>query len=180
MEFEDSRTALFVEPNAYIQKYDKKAEKKKIIFQEPYECMPNYYIDNGFKKGDCDCVNKKIHSNKTDEHKHNNREPQNSKQSGLGFDIKSLLPLLSLFNKGGGADFSSIVGMLNNGEGSSQNGNASNPLNLVSNLMSNKDMMGAVLNLFKGGGLNLFNKKQKTKKEIQTTDFEIKNYTKVE
>ena len=43
----------------------------------------------------------------------------------------------------------------------------------------NKDAMSGILNMFKGGGLNLFNKQQSPQKELKTTDFEIKNYTRV-
>lgn len=174
MEFEDSRFALFPEPNAYIQKCNKDiCEPKKVVFQEPYESMPAFYINNNFKKGNCDCVPKP----KKNDNCHNNKCNCNTKKDNKNssFDLKNLLPLLGMFNKGGGADLSSLVGMLNNN--SQQN---TNPMNLISTLMSNKDMMSGVLNLFKGGGLNLFNKKQSQKKEIKTTDFEIKNYTKVE
>ena len=190
---EDSRNALFVEPNAYIQKYESKEKNnpQKIVFQEPYECLPNYYLNNNFKKGSCDCVLK----NQNDKHKSNlnnhdcncnriNHQDNNcnndnkARQSGLGFDLKNLMPLFSLFNKGGGANFGQLVGLLNNGN--SRSGGMSNPMSLISGLLSNQDAMSGILNIFKGGGLNLFTKKQSTKKEIKTTDFEIKNYTRVE
>lgn len=225
MEFEDSRNALFCDPNAYIQRFDveNKCKPKKVIFQEPYESLPAFYLDNNFIKHECDCVlkhkhdNNYNHGNKQDMHcnhstncepndyffkkgfyNHNishdcncnrgnknynqcehgdNCNKDNSKQNGFSFDLKSLLPLLGLFNKGGGSDLSSIVGLLNK-TGSTNNN--SNPIGLISSLMSNKDLMGGILNLFKGGGLNLFNKKQSVKKELKTTDFEIKNYTRVE
>lgn len=226
MEFEDSRFALFPEPNAYIQKFDKEIKKKeikKIVFQEPYETLPNHYINNNFTKHDCDYVAKhNNHSNNkydnldcncnqrnnnqcgnafskeefcynhnsnncncdhansgyNDKFNHNdNCHNEKINQNGFGFDIKNLLPLISMFSKGGGADLSSLVGMLNNGNNSQNNQNS---MNLISTLMSNKDAMGGILNLFKGGGLNLFGKKQTAKKELKTTDFEIKNYTRVE
>lgn len=191
MEFEDSRFALFLEPNAYVQKFDNlKSDKeiKKIVFQEPYETMPNYYINNNFKKHDCDCVSKSHKQNKHDcdyNDKKNlnchddNCNHNNAKQNGFSFDIKSLLPLLGLFNKSGGSDLSNIVGMLNNNGLNSNDDNKTNPMSLISSLMSNKDMMSGVLNLFKGGGLNLFAKNKPIKKELKTTDFEIKNYTRV-
>ncbi len=224
MENEDSRNALYCDPNAYIQRFEKKEKHKprKVVFQEPYEQLPNFYINNNFTKHNCDCVsnNQNYNNNSNANNRdcncnhgnsnynqrcycdnHNNKSDRNQfgytnrdyycnhddnchngnlpKQSGFGFDLKSLLPLMSLFNKGGGADLSQIVGLLNN-TNNSQNGNNSNPMNLISNLMSNKDAMSGILNLFKGGGLNLFNKKQTTKKELKTTDFEIKNYTRVE
>lgn len=201
MEFEDSRFALFPEPNAYIQKVEKNKEPKKIVFQEPYECLPNFYMNNNFTKHNCDCVSKSKENgfkdninqhnnplninhdckcnhendvNKNHHHDNCHHSQNSSKQSG--FDLKSLLPLLGLFNKSGGADLGQLVGLLNNCA-NSQSSNTLNPMGIISNLLSNKETMGGILNLFKGG---LFNKKQPTKKELKTTDFEIKNYTRVE
>lgn len=190
MEFEDSRFALFPEPNAYIQRVEnKKEETKKIVFQEPYESLPAFYLDNNFKKGDCFCNKQKcndkhnVNNNSCHNHCDNNASHNNcgnnQKSKGFGFDLKSLLPMLGLFNKGGGADLSNIVGLLNN-TSVTQNSSNANPINLITNLMSNKDAMSGILNMFKGGGLNLFNKRQTAKKELKTTDFEIKNYTRVE
>ena len=174
MEFEDSRNALFAEPNAYIQRYEKREkETKKIVFQEPYECLPSFHINNNFTKHNCDCVSNKNQHNEKHDCKCNH---DSQKHKGFNFDLKSLMPLLGMFNKGGGADLSSLVCLLNNAN-NGKNEISSNP---ISNLLSNKDMMSGILNLFKGGGLNLQNKKQPTKKEIKTTDFEIKNYTRVE
>ena len=210
MEFEDSRFALFPEPNAYIQNFNKPTQKdkeiKKIVFQEPYECLPNFYINNNFTKRDCNCVknnnskgctcdnikhlnnqynnllpkdNCRFDNNSHCQHNENCNNTKSQKNNGFGFDIKSLFPLLSLFNKGGGADLSQLVGLFNNSS-NSQNGNNSNPMNLISSILSNKDAMSGILNMFKGGGLNLFGKKQTPKKELKTSDFEIKNYTRVE
>ena len=210
MNLEDSRNALYCDPNAYIQKVKKidKCEPRKVVFQEPYETLPNFYINNNFTKHNCDCVssnqnnNHKLNLNNCDDNsgcgnknfnnKHGNCNSNNQcehnnnchnsnfqKNNGFGFDVKSLLPLLSLFNKGGGADFSQLVGLLNN-TNNSQNVNNSNSIGLISSLMSNKDAMSGILNIFKGGGLNLFGKKQTAKKELKTTDYEIKNYTRVE
>ena len=60
MEKEDSRFALFTEPNAYVQNYNnancdckKEKERKKIVFQEPYETLPNFYVNNNFTKHNC-------------------------------------------------------------------------------------------------------------------------------
>jgi len=228
MEFEDSRFAIFADPNAYIQNFNMPdcAEKeiKKIVFQEPYETLSNFYLNNNFTKHDCGCISNKQnnnfnsnfnnydfncnHGNKnhnrqqcdcndysyySNHNKHLSKHSQydnchnnrNTKQSGFGFDIKSLLPFLGLFNKGGGADLSSLVGLLSNAnstqnQNNSQTENNVNPTSLISSFLSNKDMLSEMLNLFKGGGLNMFSKKQTTKKEIKTTDFEIKNYTRVE
>ena len=197
MENEDSRFALFSEPNAYIQRFEKKEQNKpsKIVFQEPYESMPAFYINNNFKKRNCNCVpnrqnkNHNLNSNNHDcDCAHGNlnncgsrddncHHDGCSKQKGFGFDLKSLMPLMGLFNKSGGTDLSSLVGLMNN-VNNSQKGNSSNPMNLISGLLSNKEGLANILNLFKSGGL--FNKKQTAKKEIKTTDFEIKNYTRVE
>lgn len=206
MDFEDSRYALFPEPNAYIQRFDnrEKKEPKKVVFQEPYETLPNYHINNNFTKHDCDCIsNKKNNSQNINNHdfncNHNNQygninknsssqskhddnchHDDFNKKNSFGFDLKSLMPLLGLFNKGGGADLSSIVGLLNNANNSHQSLNSANPMNLISSILSNRDAVSGILNMFKGGGFNLFNKKQQVKKELKTTDFEIKNYTRVE
>lgn len=159
MEFEDSRNALYVDPNAYIQRYNKKEQQpKKVVFQEPYECMPSYYIDNNFKKGDCSCISKPK--------KHDDSCAKHTTQPG--FDFKNMLPLLSLFNKGGNADLSSVINVFNN-----SNGNNQNPINMITSLLSNSGGLGNMLKLFNGTTKN-------NKKELQTTDFEIKNYTRVE
>ena len=58
MENEDSRNALYCDPNAYIQSVQKreKCEPRKVVFQEPYEQLPNFYINNNFIKRNCNCV----------------------------------------------------------------------------------------------------------------------------
>ena len=217
MENEDSRNALYCDPNAYIQNYNLTIQNKKrpskIVFQEPYERLPSFYLNNNFSKHKCDCVSKLkresdinnhgFHQNNNLKNKHdfnynhNNSQNRhggcdfnnhnddcysvNSKQNFLGFDIKTLMPLLGLFNKSGGVDLGSLVGLLNNKNTSNdQTENKSNPLMGISSLLSNNEMMTGILNMFKGGGLNLFGKKRTAKKEIKSTDFEIKSYTRVE
>ena len=152
MNFEDSRNALFVEPNAYIQKFDNPGKTKKIVFQEPYECMPPHYLNNDFKKGDCDCLKK------------SKCEKQPTKTN---FDFKNLMPLMSMFTKN--SNLNDIVSLFSKSGGVDLQ-------NVLTSVLSNKDMLGGILKLFKG------NKKQKidNKKEIVTTDYQIKNYTKVE
>ena len=160
--------------------------------------MPNYYLNNNFKKRDCNCIpdNSKNHNSNSNNHdcncNHGNKNSNDrsncnndcnhgnsNNQNGFGFDLKSLIPLLGMFNKGGGADLSSLVGLLNN-TNNSKNGNNSNPMSFISSILSNPNAMSGILNMFKGGGLNLFGKKQTAKKELKSTDFEIKNYTRVE
>jgi len=202
MEFEDSRFALFPEPNAYIQNFNKpQKETKKIVFAEPYETLPQFYINNNFQKHNCNCDQNNSKHNLNCDYDNLNKSQNksgcgfncnkgynnfdnehdckcnhdNKKQNGFNFDLKNLMPLLGMFNKSGGADLSNLVGLLNNKQQTENN-----PMNLISNLMSNKDMMSGILNLFKGGGLNLFGKSKPVIKEIKTTDFEIKNYTRVE
>ena len=198
MEFEDSRNALFVEPNAYIQNFNgqerKNNETKKIVFQEPYECLPNHYLNNNFTKHGCECITKhgnnahdKQDCNCNNKHKNENQcdnnccdknNNHNDKKNGFfGFDLKKLMPLLSLLGNGGNSGLGQIASLLNNSESDLKN---SNPMNLISSLMSNKDAMSGILNLFKGGGLNFSGKSKPSKKEIRTTDFQIKNYTRVE
>lgn len=213
MEDVDSINAIYCDPNAYIQKVDRKDkyQPRKVVFQEPYEQLPSFYINNNFIKRDCDCVKnyntkdsnydnykKKFERNQSGynncdyhcncENKHSNRQSRynnncnqdiSNKQNGFGFDLKSLLPLLGMFNKGGGADLNSLVGLLSNNV-KAQDGNNLNPMNLISSILSNKDAMSGILKIFKGGDLNLFGKKQPIKKEPKITDFEIKNYTRVE
>lgn len=198
MEFEDSRNALFAEPNAYIQSFNKqeKIDKKvkKIVFQEPYECLPNYYTKNNFTKKGCECISK--HSKNVHDkqdcncnHKHQNENQcdnnccdknnnhNDKKPAFFGFDLKNLMPILSLFGNGGNSGLGQMVGLLNNSESALKN---SNPMNFISGLMSNKDAMNGILNLFKGGGLNFLGKSKPSKQEIKTTDFQIKNYTRVD
>ena len=207
MNFEDSRNAIYCDPNAFIQKQAPKEEckRKKIVFQQPYESMPAFYINNNFKKRDCDCVpnlkqkqpEKQHQSCFCDHCKQNWKDPNenrdekyegeihkgnyhhdkshNNARPVKGFDIKSLLPLLGMFNKGGG-DLSSVVGLLNNKNIETSSGGV---MNLISSMLSNKDAMSGILNLFSGQkGSSV--KSNKTNKSIKSTDFEIKNYTRVE
>lgn len=199
MQFENNVNAMFCDPNAYIQRYEKKEQEKKtekVVFSEPYETLPNYYIDNHFKKHNCDCIPKLKndkngdrcgcdnclnggHLNNYQCNSNHDCKSNHGANNVFGFDFKNILPLLGLFNKGGGADLSGLIKTLNNNNDSSIESN-STAMNLISSLMSNKNMMSGIMNLFSGGGLNLFNKKSKSTKEIKTTDYEIKNYTRVE
>lgn len=181
MEFEDSRNALFAEPNAYIQNFNKKEKPKKIVFSEPYECAPNFYINNDFKKKECNCISKDrkdchdnhdYNKNCGCENKKNHSDCNCSQQNNTGknflsgFNLQSMLPLLGMFNKGGsgGVDLANIMSMFGvKGEN-----------NMLTNLLGNKDMLSNITSLFSP-------KKEKLEiKKIQPTDIDIKNYTKVE
>lgn len=171
MEFEDSRKALFCDPNAYIQGVNKK-ESKKIVFSEPYECAPNFYINNNFKKKDCNCTSKdksnsNYDNNKPEHHDCNcNHQNKGNKNFFSGLNLQSLLPMLGLFNKGGGGglDLANIMSLFG-GKGD---------YNMLSNLLGNKDMLANITSLFSA-------KKEKNEtKKIQPTEIDIKNYTKVE
>ena len=170
---EDSRSALFIEPNAYINHFKPKEmcevkPIKKVVFSEPYDCMPNFHIDNNFHKGDCECVSKKekdcnMHDNHHDCNQ--NHKCDNKGKPNFGFDIKSFLPILSSFNKAGigGLDLNGISSMFNSGGGFD-----------FSKLLANPQLITSALSMFGG------KKKTSTKKEeIICTDYEIKNYTRV-
>lgn len=163
MEFEDSRNALFVEPNAYIQGYNinkegKERRPQKVVFQEPYDCLPSYYVNNGFKKGSCECVPK--------------AKPKQSEcksNSAFRFDVKSLMPLLGMFNKNAGG-LSNILSALGDGNKGLDLGK------IISSLMQNGNGLSSILNLLKG---NKSSKENVNNIDLKSTDFEINNYTKV-
>ena len=174
---EDSKKALFVEPNAYINHYNTKENCevkpiKKVVFSEPYDCMPNFYLNNNFEKDCCECVNDKHTqncncNNKNIKHDCNcgqNQKCDNNKPM-FGFDIKNLMPILNSFNKGGigGLDLGSISSMFNSSGGFD-----------FSKLLNNPQLITSVMSMLGG------KKKSSTKKEeIICTDYEIKNYTRV-
>ena len=170
---EDSKNALFVEPNAYINHFKPKDEVKpikKVVFSEPYDCMPTFHINNNFEKGDCNCVPNKDCNNHNNCNSHHvdcicNKNNQCNNKPSFGFDIKNLMPILNSFNKGcvGGLDLNSISSLFNSGGGFD-----------FSKLLSNPQLITSVMSMFGG------KKKTSTKKEeIVCTDYEIKNYTRV-
>jgi len=171
MEFEDSRNALFCEPNAYIQNINKKNTPPKIVFSEPYECAPNFYINNNFKGKDCECISKSkgncnYEKNKPEQDCNCNNHNKGNKNFLSGFNFQSILPMLGLFNKSGkgGLDLANIMTLLG-GKGDN---------NILSNLLENKDMLSNITSLF------LSKKESVGSKKIKATDINIKNYTKVE
>ena len=164
MEFEDSRNAFYIDPNAYICKPKKKENCKKIVFAEPYENVPNFYINNDFKKSEKCCCNSCAKPNsRLDNNNENKAKPQNFLS---GLNLQNLTPILSMFG-GGGVDLSKISGIVGN--------NQSGIMQLVTSFSNAKELPG-FLNLFRNS-----NSKQTTiKKEIKSTDYEINSYTRVE
>lgn len=161
MENFKNESSLYVDPNAYI--FGVKKEQKKIVFSEPYECLPSYYANNNFKKSKCDCISKpKPKPKECDCGKPCNHK---NEKSG-GFDFKGLMPILGLLG-GGGMDLSKIISVLGNNQA------GDNPIELISSLMQNGGKLGNIMNLFKP-------KKARSSNSIKSTDVEIINYTKVE
>lgn len=121
MEFEDSRNALFVEPNAYIQHFDNNSPQKfsaEKVFSEPYDSVPSYRPRKETRP-----IQQVSHP------------PKSLLDS---FDFKSLLPLLGTL---GGADngLGSIVSKLTTGEGF-------NLGSILPELISNKNLVSSLLN----------------------------------
>ena len=120
MEFEDNKNAIYCDPNAYIQGV-KKQQTKKVVFQEPYECLPNRYLNHNFNKHDCDfcCPPKPKEIPKCDcEKGHKN----NKSNFSFPFDITNLLPILSGLGGGNGAGIGNIISMLGKGAKTSKDG----------------------------------------------------------
>ncbi|MCQ2565033.1 MAG: hypothetical protein MJ152_04175 [Clostridia bacterium] len=152
MENEDSRFALFPEPNACVMGCENKKQAEKVVFSEPYDCMPNFYINNGFKKGNCDCLPKP-------------KPPQNP---CCNFNFSRILPFLTQI-LGKNSNFSSILQGLSNFP-CGANFDFSKILQTV---LANKNLFN--LSSFFGG-----NKKNQEKKVESSTDFPIKDYVRVE
>lgn len=55
MSFVDNSNNLYADPNAYILGC-KSCKPQKVVFSEPYETLPNFYIDNNFTRKNCSCV----------------------------------------------------------------------------------------------------------------------------
>lgn len=165
MEYEDSRNALFVEPNAYVQTFSKqKNEIKKVVFSEPYERMPNFYLNNDFKKKDCACVEKEKH----------NCQPQ--KTNCNPFDFKNILPMLGGF-LGKGFDISKIASIMNSNQSTDTNNNS-----MMTNIMNflSTDMGKNILNIFTKNSTKNYKKNNKNSQKIKSSDFCVDNYERVE
>ncbi len=59
IDFKDNSNNIYIDPNAYIQQYIPKKATKKVVFQEPYENLPNFYINNNFVSNGCNCKDNK-------------------------------------------------------------------------------------------------------------------------
>ncbi len=168
MNFEDSRFALFTEPNAYqnIVNTSKKVETqaKKVVFSEPYESLPAFYIDNNFKKGNCNCIPKPKPK------PHPGPPPNNC--FSFPFDFKTILPLLSGLIKGGNSNLTSILNIFEKQNNENQNQGLNLP-NIVQTLISNGGLDG-ILNIFKPKA------KSKAPTEDESSEINIKNYTRIE
>lgn len=173
MDFEDSRNAIFCDPHAYIQGCEKK-QIKKVVFAEPYDCLPTFYVDNDFKKHNCNCVPKPPKPC-----------PPPPKPCApnlpFNFDLKTIMPLLAgmLGKSGGSADFSKLLNNLPSNTGEQSGFDLKNMIGVVT---QNPKILQSILSIFKGGGLNSLFKKGKQKNEIiqKQTDHIINNYTKVD
>ena len=168
---ENNINVPYCDPNAYILGIKK--EQKKVVFSEPYENAPNFYINNNFKKKDCECVTRGkqehcAYDNKKEEKPNCNCNQQNKDNKNFlgGLNFQSLLPMLGLFNKGGsgGLDLANIMSLIS---GKNEN-------NILTNLLGNKDMLSNITSLFS------HKKEQTNTKKLQPTEIDIKNYTKVE
>lgn len=127
---------------------------QKIVFSEPYDCMPKFIIDNALKKGDCKCLPKP---------KEKPKKCAGQMGGNFNFDIKKFLPLLIKF-MGGSSNSNDISSLLSNMDKGFD----------FSRLLSNPNLLKNVFSLLSS------NKKTASKKEeIICTDYEIKNYTKV-
>lgn len=217
MEFNDNAGLLYCDPNAYIQNWGYGAQApqsnhgcanekphcqkppQKVVFSEPYESVPNFYINNNFKKGNCACIPKP-------------KPKCPPPKPPFSFDLKNILPLLSGLFKGGagGGGIGGILSMLNqNSSGEEQGGEGqggSIDFSSMLKTLSNTGGLDGILNLFKpknkADGKNFGNKnaggkntnfglfKNETNSnnsnlgeqnnEDKSSDFVIKNYSRVE
>lgn len=167
MSYEDSRFALFSEPNAYPSNEVRvNVQTKKIVFSEPYDNWPKHYLNNNFKAPKDKNFNQKNNNfNSLNQPYQNNNINQQNHNQGFGnfFNFQGLMPILSKLIP---TDFGGIVKAFS--------GNKTD----FSSLLNNPEIIKNAIGL-----LSKFTKTKQTKKTndmIKSTDFEIKNYTKVE
>lgn len=190
--------------------YNCQKPPQKVVFSEPYESVPNFYLNNNFKKGNCDCIPKP-------------KPKCPPPKPPFSFDLKNILPLLSgLFKGGSGAGgIGNILSILNQnssgeqggvqsggwqsggaqGSGWQSGGTQGGSLDFSSILktLSNTGGLDGILNLFKpktknektksglsktnSSNSNFFKNNNSNLSENDTnksSDFVIKNYSRVE
>ena len=172
MDFEDSRNAIFCDPHAYIQGCEKK-QIKKVVFAEPYDCLPNFYVDNDFKKHNCNCVPKPPKPCPP---------PPKPCFPGLPFnlDFKALMPILAgMLGKNGSGEFVKLLNSMPANGGAVSGFDLKNIIGVVA---QNPKILQSIMTMFKGGGLNGLFKKNKSATELsqKQTDHIINNYTRVD
>ena len=169
MELEDSRNAIFSDPNAYIQRVDKPNKTKKIVFSEPYENVPNFYINNNFQKGECNCVKTPKKDCECDK---KNEQKSNIKSNFFsGLNMQSLMPLISMFSGGKGLDMAKILSVF-----SAQNNSKNINTDPLFGAFSNPDLLKNITQMFT-------NKKTKTdniQSKPKSSDCIINNFSRVE
>ncbi len=178
MEQENSQNAIFCDPNAFIQGAERK-QPKKVVFAEPYDCLPTFYIDNNFKKHNCDCLPKPPKPPCAPPRPNCGGDCTKPPKFTDGFSLKSLAPiLLGLLGKNGNTDITKLLSNF-----SPEQGTTGFDIQKIIGLVGqNPKILESVLSMFKGGGLGgLFKKKAKpTEQKAKQTDHIIKNYTRVE
>lgn len=156
MNIEDSRNALFVEPNAYIQNYSRqdktKTQATKVTNPLPYERIGETPVwDNP--------------------NKNNNNQMQQNNPSRSGFDMKNIMSLLGALGKGK-SDISGIMNLFGGMGQQKPRANSNGFADFISTMLSNKDMLSTISNLFL--------KKNDSSTSKEEGDFVINNYTKVD
>ncbi len=173
MDFNDQSQNLYCDPNAYVQNCPIYCNHppKKVVFSEPYSVMPNFYINNNFKKGNCACLPKPKPKPKLPQH----CPPfGNFNLGGLGEMFSKLMAgggLNNLLSNMGGGGIGSIIAALsgmNNADSKDEKTTTQN--SILSNLLSN----GGLNNLF-----NIF-KPSTTTPAPKNTPNSIKDYVIVE
>ena len=189
MNFEDSRYALFSEPNAYVNKDVRvKTQAKKVVFSEPYETLPNYHINNNFNKKyqnkNAETIKNPKHFQNNENRNYQNNENRNQNAQNFHsnnsisnplsslagqFNLQGLLPLISKLFSSNANGLGNVLSVLNN-----QNNQGGG----LASLLSNPEVLNSAIGLFKN-----FNNKKPNKiieNKIKSTDFLIKDYVKVD
>lgn len=157
MNDEDSTKALFPEPNAYLQNC-LKSKTSKVVFSEPYDNMPPFYLNNNFKKGGCDCVH------------HPQCAQSNIKLPNFnGFNFQNLLPIISsILGKNDSINmFMPIIKAFGDGKNVDFN-------KIITSLLTNKEVLNGIKNKF------VKTPTSNNVGSIEETDFPIDDYKRVD